>query len=86
MKSSEGLDPNPFTLKTKKFNISIYESVFVALCSSALAESDISVKSITQQRLQELKSDQEFLNASEAETGRKTNVVTRLKRARAILG
>lgn len=86
LKSSEGLDPNPFTLKTKKFNISIYESVFVALCSSALAENDLSVKSITQQRLQELKSDQEFLNASEAETGRKTNVVTRLKRARAILG
>ena len=85
LEACKDLDPNPFRLKTKKFNISIYESVFVALCYEALSKQNHSIKPITQAKLNELKTDKEFLGASEAETGRKKNVDKRLERAKAIL-
>lgn len=86
LNSCQNLDPNPFRLKTKKFNISIYESVFVALCHDAYSLEGNPVKTISNDKLETLKSDKEFLQASEAETGRKTNVDKRLKRAKEILG
>jgi len=40
------LGHNPFTLKTKKFNISMYESVFVALCDTGYRKHNLEVKNI----------------------------------------
>ena len=85
LKSCDSLSDNPFRLITKKFNISIYESVFVALCSESINKNIIEVKSVSQDKLDMLKSDEDFLSASEAETGRKINVEKRLKRAKIIL-
>lgn len=83
--SCNDLEKSAFTLKTNKFNISIYESVFVGVCLPALRNNTTKVKTVTQKKLASLKSDREFLRASEAETGRKINVEKRLERARKII-
>jgi uncharacterized protein with ParB-like and HNH nuclease domain len=82
---SAPLGLNPFTLKTKKFNISMYESVFVALCSESYKNNNIDVKSISLDRLRHLKNDKDFIEATEKETGRKINVDKRLSRAMEVL-
>ena len=74
------LGHNPFTLKTKKFNISMYESVFVALCDTGYRKHNLEVKNIDLSQLRFLKNDKEFIEATERETGRKINVEKRLSR------
>jgi hypothetical protein len=79
------LGTNPFTLKTRKFNISMYEAVFVALCSECYENKNLDVKDIDIDKLRILKSDKEFVISTEKETGRKTNVENRLKRVMDVL-
>jgi len=74
------LGENPFTLKTKKFNISMYESIFVALCDEGYKNRNLEVKSVELTQLQFLKNDKDFIEATERETGRKINVEKRLAR------
>ncbi len=88
LNSCSGLGKFPFTLKTKKFNVLIYEAVFVAVCEPFLnkrIEGVPEIPKIPKNKLKELKKDQEFITAAEKETARKINVDTRLQRARAIL-
>ena len=81
----EVLQDSPFYLKTKKFNISLFESVFVALCKDAIKKNDLDIQDISQSNLDKLKRDENFLSFSESETGRKLNVEGRLNRAKEIL-
>jgi uncharacterized protein with ParB-like and HNH nuclease domain len=67
------------------FSISLYESVFTAVCKEAYSQNNLSVPQIIPERIEELKNDPEFINASQYKTTEKTNVEKKLRRAREII-
>jgi len=73
------IDPSQFFTKGKKFNISIFESVFYASCKSALHANNYSLKIITYQKIETIKQNEEFNNAVTSRTTGSTNVRTRLR-------
>ncbi|MBF8274726.1 MAG: protein of unknown function DUF262 [Magnetococcales bacterium] len=71
---------------TGRFNISIYESIFVAACSDAFRDNNLSVSAIDIEKINRLKHDSEFMNASMSNTSSTANVRSRLQRAKEMLG
>ncbi|WP_204303700.1 DUF262 domain-containing protein [Stenotrophomonas maltophilia] len=69
-----------------RFNISLFESMFVAACGSAFKERNFEVKHFTVEHLASLKSDIHFTRASSEGTSKSENVATRIGIARALLG
>lgn len=81
---SRTLPQNAFHGESSRFNISLFESVFTAVAEPALRADARMVRAIDQTLLGRLKSDPEFLSASQRGTAQKSNVDKRLQRARAI--
>jgi hypothetical protein len=81
----KNLDENAFISKTGRVNISMYEAIFAALCRDAYLNGNLEVTTITQDKLEILKNDQEFINTTISQTTSKNNVDTRLRLARQIL-
>ncbi|MDZ7966243.1 MAG: DUF262 domain-containing protein [Nostoc sp. DedSLP03] len=80
------LPEKAFYLKTtKKFNISMFEAVFFAQCSSAFKEQRLVERKINPEKLESLKNDTEFITAIQSQTTSKENVKKRLERAMSIL-
>lgn len=71
-----------FITSNNRFNISVFESIFMSLCVSLL---DLNIKTTTVDKIKILKSDAEFINASTANTASVENVRTRLNKAKEIL-
>ncbi len=71
---------------TNKFNISIFEAVFVAQCKNALENHQLAEGKLDSVKLEELKSDPDFVEAIQSGTTSKENVNIRLQRAISILG
>lgn len=69
-----------------RFNISLFESIFVAACGAAFKERNFEVKQFTVEHLASLKSDVNFTRASSEGTSKSENVATRIGIARALLG
>jgi hypothetical protein len=77
--SCSELPPRAFYGKTSgKFNILLFEAVFAA---QARALSDGTGKLLAADRLERLKEDQEFIEATQKSTTDKANVALRLRRA-----
>jgi alpha-N-acetylglucosamine transferase len=70
---------------TNKFNISIFEAVFVAQCASSFEVRKLVEGKVDPEKLEELKSDSEFVEAIQSQTTSKENVNKRLKKATNIL-
>ncbi|MCX5965087.1 MAG: DUF262 domain-containing protein [Cyanobacteria bacterium] len=70
---------------TNKFNISIFEAVFVAQCASSFEARGLVERKIDPGKLEELKSDLEFVEAIQSQTTSKQNVSKRLEKATSIL-
>ncbi|MDM8523386.1 DUF262 domain-containing protein [Desulfococcaceae bacterium HSG8] len=71
--------------KKGKFNISLYESVFAAICGKVLpSRSQIRIK-IDPIKLKALREDTQFISSSKSSTTSKANVKKRLERARLLL-
>lgn len=83
-KASEA-DPKLFHSKTGRFNISVYESVFVAACSNAFRNKTLNVSDIDADKAVTLKENQEFINATQSETASTKNVTLRIRKAKEIL-
>jgi uncharacterized protein with ParB-like and HNH nuclease domain len=81
LQSCQLLDQNAFQSSTKRFSITLYESVFVAVCAEPYAQRQLVSGKITPTSLAALKSDQEFQDAAESRTTSQRNVKTRLRRA-----
>ncbi len=81
------LDSNDklFHSKTGRFNISIYESIFVAACEQTFSEKNLLIKDISLEKVGLLKEDEGFYNATQSDTASKLNVQIRLSRAKIIL-
>ena len=83
-KASEA-DPKLFHSKTGRFNISVYESIFVATCSTAFKNKTLKVPNIDVDKAEALKENQDFINATQSETASLKNVTARINKAKEIL-
>jgi hypothetical protein len=78
-------DPKLFHSKTSRFNISVYESIFVSACQEAFRQKNLNIIDIDPERVCKLKEDPDFINATQSETASAKNVATRIKMAKEIL-
>jgi Protein of unknown function DUF262 len=83
--SATALDTKIFFTKTNRFNIAIYESIFIALVEDAYKAKNTSIKATDISQILQLKADEEFVAASQSSTASSTNVVLRINKAKAIL-
>lgn len=74
-----------FTSKNGKFNITVFESIFVALCITAVQNKTLEITKTTIEKINTLKENEEFVNASLENTAGKKNVELRLGLAKQIL-
>lgn len=70
---------------TNKFNISIFEAVFVAQCRNCFENRQFVEGKLDPEKLEQLKSDPNFVEAIQSRTTSKENVNIRLQRAVSIL-
>jgi uncharacterized protein with ParB-like and HNH nuclease domain len=80
------LDPNLFVARTGKFSITIFESIFVALCFDALKNKNLEIKKTSLAKVGKLQENEVFNRASQDNTAGKANVETRLRIAKETLG
>jgi uncharacterized protein with ParB-like and HNH nuclease domain len=80
-----GISEQIFFSNTGRFNISVYESIFVALCTEAYRNNNLEVKETTLDHVNNLKDDTDFLNATLTSTANKANVLIRITKAKEIL-
>lgn len=85
LESSKQLSPRDFYSQSSKFNISLFESVFVATCLKAFEKQQIVTGFIDPKSLSKLKSDNEFSLASQSGVASKSSVETRMRRAKEII-
>lgn len=85
MNACQQLPDDIFLTKKQRFNISLYDATFAAICGDVFEKRNFINKPISHEKLMLLREDQEFIDASQAQTAKKTNVQTRLLRARNIL-
>lgn len=71
--------------KTGKFNISLFEAVFYAICEKPYKKHSLVEGKIEAKKLNQLKKDKKFIEASQLRLSSKQNVTIRLTRAKDIL-
>lgn len=71
--------------KTGKFNISLFEAVFYAICEKPYKKHLLVEGKIEAKKLNQLKKDKKFIEASQLRLSSKQNVTIRLTRAKEIL-
>lgn len=77
---------NIFRTESGRFNISIFEAIFCAICEEAYQKSDISlIKETSLEKINSLKEDPEFKDASLQSTASIKNVNTRINKAKEML-
>jgi hypothetical protein len=79
------MDPKIFFAKAGRFNIAIYESIFVALTEDAYKAKTTEIKSTDNAKVQLLKEDKEFTAASQSSTASTANVILRINKAKELL-
>ena len=78
-----GLGPRSFVNPhSRRFNISMFDAVFTAICASAVQEKTLRLPSIDSDRLKNLLEDKTFTRASQHGTANKDAVEIRLRKAR----
>jgi hypothetical protein len=85
MNRCKDLPQNAFGARSGRFSTSMYEAIFAAVCEEAYSHKTLEVKLIVASKLNQLKSDQQFIKASQSQTTNTENVALRLQRARQIL-
>ena len=78
-------DSRIFHSKTGRFNISVYESNFVASCNKAFLDKTLNVADIDLEKVSLLKQDEEFIDATQSDTASEKNVKIRIERAKEVL-
>ncbi|MDV3747814.1 hypothetical protein CMU21_08205 [Elizabethkingia anophelis] len=78
--------PKAFISSSGKFSITVFESIFVALCQEAAMGKNLNIKSTTSQKIDDLKNNADFIKSTQSNTAGKANVEERLKLAKQILG
>lgn len=73
------------SLKTKRFNIALFEATFVAACESAFLHGQLDIAPLDYNKIKLIENDAQFQNAASKSTSDVNNVNLRLRRAREIL-
>lgn len=79
------LDPSIFYSKSGKFSITVFESIFYALCLNSSKNEELDIQKTTVEKILKLQEDVTFSKASQDNTAGKSNVETRLRKAKEIL-
>ncbi len=74
-----------FHSKTGRFNISVFESIFVSTCKKAFSDKSLDVSDIDFKKVNLLKEDEKFIDATQSDTASEKNVKIRIERAKRIL-
>ncbi|ACH39972.1 protein of unknown function DUF262 [Citrifermentans bemidjiense Bem] len=74
-----------FHSKSGRFNISVFESIFVASCVGAFCNRDLNVSPIGIEKVLSLKEDEGFIEATQFDTASEKNVKYRIERAKEML-
>lgn len=74
-----------FLGKTGRFNISVFESIFNACCEDAFKAKSLDIRQLSIEKVEMLKIDVQFINATQSNTASTANVVMRLNRAKQLL-
>lgn len=86
LEACSDIPEDAFIRKNKRFNVALFEAVFVAVCKKPFAEKRLLETKVSAVRLAEVESDPEFLRAMIEGTTQTRNVKLRLQRANLILG
>ncbi len=78
--------PKDVFLRNGRFNVALYESVFVAACEDGFSKKRTLSGALAAETVKQLESDDTFKGATIEGTTQTKNVVSRLDRARAIVG
>ena len=78
-------DNRLFHGKTGRFNISVFESIFVAICRDSYSKGSVDLSEIDLEKVALLKEDESFINATQSDTASEKNVKFRIKRAQEML-
>lgn len=76
------LGPTVFQTKAGKFSITVFESIFVAVCSDAVAGKNFNFKTPTAAQVDRLKKSKDFTDATQSDTTGKKNIETRIRLAK----
>jgi len=79
------LDVKTFFTKAGRFNIAIYESIFVALTEGAYKAKNSTIKRTDITKIVSLKEDKDFVAASQSSTANSGNVILRINKAKELL-
>jgi uncharacterized protein with ParB-like and HNH nuclease domain len=79
------LDEKAFFGKGGRFNISVFESLFVAVCEDAYLNNNLDIRQTTVNKIDELKSNPEFVDSTQTRTSNSPNVKLRIVKAKEIL-
>ncbi len=82
LKACDQLPPKTFYGMTGRFNISIFESVFTAVCEAPFKAKTLVEKKVRPELVAALKEDKDFMEAAQKATAESANVATRLRIAR----
>ncbi|MEW6380113.1 MAG: DUF262 domain-containing protein [bacterium] len=85
LSSCSRLPKNAFLTTANKFSITIFESVFNAVCSSPYQQGQLIPGKVKPESLDRLKQDKDFLLVAKGKTTNRKNVLDRLKRAKEII-
>jgi len=77
--------PKAFISNSGKFSITVFESIFVALCEGAAKSNNLNIKETTVERIDSLKNNPEFIKSTQSNTAGKANVEDRLRLAKETL-
>ena len=83
--SCQDLSAEAFLSKTQKFNISLFDSTFAAICGTVFPDRKLVSEKISHEKLVALQNDPDFIEASKSDTASTANVEKRLLRGRNIL-
>lgn len=85
LNKSSTTDDRLFHSKTGRFNISVFESIFVASCIKSFSEKKIDIKDIDFEKVDLLKNDEQFIEATQSDTASEKNVKFRISLAKQML-
>lgn len=79
------MDEFVFLGKNSKFSITVFESIFVAVCKDAVEHHSLDIRHVTPEAITSLKDNVDFMAAAQQNTASKKNVESRLTLACEIL-
>ena len=79
------INSRAFISNSGKFSITVFESIFVALCQESVANNNLNIKETTSELINSLKNHPDFIKSTQSNTAGKANVEERLRLAKEIL-